>query len=254
MKSAFLTVPLTCTQALSSICAGQYISRRKRYGEVIWTGFILLTISTSLTTLFDRNTAIWKCIVILFVQGISQGCIFQPTIISLQAHSPKAQRAIVISIRNFLRCLGGAIGLAVEGAILQNTLKKSLPPKFAYLAKSTYAHPNFSQFSEEDTNTIIDAYDKASHTVFVFLAPLAGVCLLTCIFVKDRGLTRKEDEEKSSVHSATDEEKRDADLESGMPAHNSNLSLADSGKEKDDEKDVPVGITKPATAAVDGRI
>jgi hypothetical protein len=167
---------------------------------------------------------------------IRTGCIFQPTIISLQAHSPKAQRAIVISIRNFLRCLGGAIGLAVEAAILQNTLRKSLPVKFSYLAESTYSHPNFDQFSPEDASDIIDAYAKASRTVFVFLAPLAGVCLLTCIFVKDRGLTRKEDED-DSIHSSSDEEKQDSDLEHEQRRNSSNASLCGSGKEKDEERD-----------------
>lgn len=37
--SAALTCPLVICQSLVSILSGQYISRRKRYGEVIWGGF-----------------------------------------------------------------------------------------------------------------------------------------------------------------------------------------------------------------------
>lgn len=42
--SAALTAPMVACQSLSSICSGQYISRRKRYGEVIWAGFFLWTL------------------------------------------------------------------------------------------------------------------------------------------------------------------------------------------------------------------
>jgi hypothetical protein len=109
IKSAYLTIRLIVTQSMASICSGQYISRCKRYGECIWLGFTLLTVGTALTTLFGRTTLIYGNVLKLVMLGIGNGNVFQPTIISLQAHSPKAQRAIVISIRNFIRCLVGRL-------------------------------------------------------------------------------------------------------------------------------------------------
>jgi hypothetical protein len=148
--------------------------------------------------------------------GIGNGNVFQPTIISLQAHSPKSQRAVIISIRNFLRCLGGAVGLAVSAAILQNVLRSSLPAEFQYLAKSTYAKPNYANFSDADAEVIKNAYEKASHTVFLFYAPVAAICLVTCIFVKDRGLQRQEDidaeHERSRVEAEQSQASSKADL------------------------------------------
>jgi MFS family permease len=207
--------------------SGQYISRRKRYGEVIWLGFTLFTLGTGLTTLFTRSTPTWQIVVILIVLGYGNGNCFQPTIIALQAHCLKSQRAVVISVRNFLRCLGGSIGLAVSAAILQTVLRNELPEQFKYLAKTTYTKPNYANFSEADGNAINDAYAKASRAVFIFMAPCAAICLVSCIFVKDKGLVRPEelaekaaaaaaiaaqaDEEKGvaagSVHSIESEEK-----------------------------------------------
>jgi hypothetical protein len=222
LKSAFLSIPLTGLQSISSISSGLYISYTKRYGECIWLGFILLTITVSLTTLFTRTTPVWANVVVLVFMGIANGNVFQPTIISLQAHSPKAQRAVIISIRNFLRCLGGAVGLAVSAAILQNVLKSSLPQEFQDLAKSTYAKPNYTNYSPQDAQTIMNAYEKASHTVFVFYAPVAAICLVCCIFVKDRGLQREEDmkpeqREKEEVENVSKENlgKEHADVEMG---------------------------------------
>jgi len=207
IKSAYLSIPLVVMQSITSICSGQYISRRKRYGECIWLGFIMLTISVSLTTLFSRTIPVWGNVVILVMMGIGNGNVFQPSIISLQAHSPKAERAIVISIRNFLRCLGGAVGLAVSAALLQSTLKSSLPPQFQNLAHSVYSKPDYSQYNAADTELILNAYEKSSRSVFVFYSPIAGICLLLCVFVKDRGLQRKEEIEAQQAHQDHDGEK-----------------------------------------------
>jgi hypothetical protein len=111
-------------------------------------------------------------------------------------------------VRNFLRCLGGSVGLAVSAAVLQNVLRKELPADFKYLARTTYSKPDYSKFSAEDGELILDAYAKASRAVFIFMAPCAAICLITCVFVKDRGLTRAEDMVKSETASvAKDEEK-----------------------------------------------
>lgn len=42
--SAALTAPMVACQSLASISSGQYISRLKRYGEIIWVGFGLWTL------------------------------------------------------------------------------------------------------------------------------------------------------------------------------------------------------------------
>ncbi|KAL4951014.1 major facilitator superfamily domain-containing protein [Aspergillus filifer] len=42
--SAALTCPMMVCHSLTSIASGQYISRRKRYGELIWFGFMMWTL------------------------------------------------------------------------------------------------------------------------------------------------------------------------------------------------------------------
>lgn len=42
--SAALTAPMVTCQSIASVCSGQYISRIKRYGEIIWVGFGLWTL------------------------------------------------------------------------------------------------------------------------------------------------------------------------------------------------------------------
>lgn len=202
VASAALLLPLTGAQMASSILSGQYISRMERYGEIIWSGFVLWALGVGLTCVFSLETPIYALALVLLVQGIGVGFVFQPTLVALQAHCTKEQRAIVISNRNFLRSLGGAVGLAISGAVLQNSLKAAMPQKFTGLASSSYSVPNLNALgaSPSEIQSILEAYNQASRTVFIMNAPFMGACVLGCLFIRDQGL-RRPDEMEATVES-----------------------------------------------------
>lgn len=60
------------------------------------------------------------------IEGAGVGNVFQPTLVAAQAHSLKRDRLVVISVRNFLRALGGSLGLALRSAVFSNVPRKSL--------------------------------------------------------------------------------------------------------------------------------
>ncbi|KAL4992384.1 major facilitator superfamily domain-containing protein [Aspergillus falconensis] len=191
--SAALTSPLVACQSISSVLSGQYISRRKRYGEVIWLGFGMWTLGAGLTLLFKATTHPAAIAVIVAITGAGVGCTFQPTLVAFQAHCTKRQRAVVISDRNFFRCMGGACGLAISGAVLQATLRSHLPAGYEYLSDSTYSLPAQSSVPEAVWGGILDAYMAASKAVFILQVPLIGVCFLACLCIRDHGLERPKD-------------------------------------------------------------
>lgn len=199
VRSAALTIPLVAAQALSSIASGQYISRTHRYGEVIWTGYALWTLGAGLVILFSRTTPSYVIILALIVEGAGVGCVFQPTLVAAQAHSSKHDRAVVISVRNFLRSLGAASGLALSSAIFSNVLKRQLAGVPAGVRSGIMASvlkvPDLSMWSMEEGELILDAYMEASRGVFIIWAPIMGVCLFLCFLIKDRGLQRPEEKE-----------------------------------------------------------
>ncbi|KAL3483256.1 major facilitator superfamily domain-containing protein [Aspergillus germanicus] len=191
--SAALTAPMVACQSISSVLSGQYISRFKRYGEVIWIGFGIWTLGAGLTLLFNTTTHPAVIAVIVAITGLGIGCTFQPTLVAFQAHCTKRQRAVVISDRNFFRCLGGACGLAISGAVLQATLRSHLPAGYAHLSDSTYTLPAQDSVSPELWKGIVDAYTQASKAVFILQVPLIGVAFLACLLIKDHGLERPKD-------------------------------------------------------------
>ncbi|TEA12174.1 Efflux pump dotC [Colletotrichum sidae] len=203
LHSAAIYVGLVVCQAVFSILSGQYISRTKRYGEVIWAGFGFWTLGAGLTLMYDRNTQPGIIVIPLIIIGIGVGFIFQPTLVAMQSHSVKSRRAVITSNRNFFRCAGGACGLAVSAAVLQATLRANLPAEFRSLAGSTYAIP---QLSPQDMSTVLDAHMAASRAVFVLQIPLIGLCFVGCVFVRDRGLEPIDDALAEAVSSDSRDE------------------------------------------------
>lgn len=137
-----------------------------------------------------------------------------------QAHSPKADRAVVISSRNFLRSLGGACGLAVASALYSNTLVNKLPSSPAIpqdiadkIKSSVFSVPDLSGLSEAQKDMILDTYTLASRSVFYFWVGCISCCWLLMFFIKDKGLQRKE--EMQETKSEREAERRVPDEEAG---------------------------------------
>lgn len=194
--SAALSIPIVVMQSIFSILSGQYISRRKRYGQVIWAGFFCWTLgSVIMTAVFGRSTHPAICVVALAIIGAGVGNAFQPTLVALQVHSSKRHRAVVISARNFCRACGGAFGLAASAGVLQASFRANLPPQDAELVNYVYALPD----TFEDSDRLLDAYMASIRNVFIMNTVVIGVCLLACVFVKDRGLQRSESSDSSSL-------------------------------------------------------
>lgn len=139
--------------------------------------------------LLDRDTKPTIIIIPLILNGIGVGCIFQPILVALQAHTPKLRRAVIISNRNLFRSAGGASGLAISAAVLQARLRATLPSSYSYLASSTYALPE----SAKNISGVLDAYMAGSHAVFILQVPLISLCLLGTALIRDRGLEPPED-------------------------------------------------------------
>lgn len=211
MKSAVLILPLVLVQAAFSALGGQYMSFIGHYIEVILIGFAVWTLGSGLLVSLGADSPIGHICGFIIMVGFGAGCTFQTTNTAMQAHSPKSQRAIVISNRMLLRQLGGAVGLAISSAISGNVLASSLPAHLQYIAESTFAVPDLNTVSAADRRSISTAYANASRAVFIFCVAVIGVALVLTFFVKDKGMKREEDKIEER---AREEEKEQSDHDS----------------------------------------
>lgn len=175
--------------------------------------------------------------------GIGAGNVFQPCLIALQAHSPKALRAVVISNRNFLRALGGAVGLACSSQIMQSALQKALPHDLRGLVQSSYDLPQ--GLTAVQLVEMKDAYAQASRSVFVYMTPVIGLCLILCVFIRDRGLARKEERQRNKPEGEPQASQQvlNGELNEGRQVSNS-ISSKDEGRRVHTAMEAQVEKTK----------
>ncbi|KAK9471357.1 MFS multidrug transporter-like protein [Dipodascopsis tothii] len=196
LKSAALQVPLSISLSLASICCGQLMARFQRTGFIIRSGGCLLVVGTTMQCMFNRYSTIGYIVAAQIFQGIGVGATLQPVLVAMQANSPKADRAVIISVRGFVRAFGGAVGLAIANAILSNVLIRNLPSGLPTsienaIKASALSLPDISSLDAALRSEVLDAYMKASKGVFTYFVPLAGIGLVLSFSYRDIGLTRK---------------------------------------------------------------
>ena len=198
IASAALILPLVITQSIASILSGQYISRIGRYGEVIWLGYACWTLGAGLHLIFSRTIPTIGIVFVLIIEGFGVGLVFQPTLVAAQAHSAKSDRAVVISARNFIRAFGGSVGLSIASAIYSNSLLRGLPTTLpsdlvTAIKGSIFDMPDMSTLPKGEKATLLDAYANAAKAVFYLWFVSIAICLTLMVFIKDKGLQRKDE-------------------------------------------------------------
>lgn len=180
------------TQGLGSIISGLIISRTGHYNPVMITSQVLWLAGLIAQAFYSRTTSIWVICLVGFFQGLGTGGCFQPGLVALLAHGRRADRAVLNSLRNFIRTVGGTLGLTIAGSILNNVLKERLGGMLGegdieMLTSSTSGSGSMG-LSEGQKEIVLDAYMHGIRIIFWVYAGLVGVCALGACFVRDRGL------------------------------------------------------------------
>jgi hypothetical protein len=140
VKSGALLLPITLTQskwlvfllftanvfaALFSTLSGLYIHRFGRYRECLLLGWAVWAVGLGLFSTLN-GPSLGKQIGFALLSGFGLGNTLQPSLIAVQAGVERKHMAIVTSFRNFIRNLGGTLGLAISGTIINNAIRASL--------------------------------------------------------------------------------------------------------------------------------
>lgn len=198
LQLALMVLPLVLLQASVSAVAGIGITLLGHYLHIMWIGYLFWVIGIGMGLKWTEETSKPYIIGTLLMMGTGVGCIFQPTIVAAQANCTMAQRAVVIGVRNVVRSFGGALGIAVHSLIITSTMiqklesllkDSALPAEFVALVKrSVFSHPDFSMLTATQQTLVRRMYLKSIRNVFYFELLLIAVCMLSTIFVRDRGL------------------------------------------------------------------
>lgn len=155
------------------------------------------------------------------LSGFGLGNTLQPSLIAIQAGVERKHMAIVTSFRNFIRNLGGTLGLAISGTIINNAIRARLAPyalsrpEIRLLLDSPDLFRdefNFTLGEQQTRNLMIDlasGYRQGFRIVFIVGAALNGLAFVAAwLLIPQVELNRDDDEKLKEEGLRRDAEKR----------------------------------------------
>ena len=202
--------------ALFSTLSGLVVHWTGRYRECLLLGWAVWAIGLGLISTLD-SPSLGKQIGYGLLAGLGLGNTLQPSLIAVQAGVERKHMAVVTSTRNFVRNLGGTLGLAISGTIVNNVVRHSLIPYGLSQSETQLVldSPDLfrESFGQERTETIraalISAYQQGFRIIFIVGAALNAVAFIAAWFMMPQvELNRKDDAQLKAEGKMRDEEKR----------------------------------------------
>jgi len=131
-NSGIILMPLMLGAIVTSIGAGQILARTGKYKVVVIVGFIMAAAGAYLLSRMGVSTT-WKTLARdMVVMGLGLGVAMSSFTVIVQNQYPSHRLGEVTAGLQFFRSIGGTVGLAVFGTILNNqfatAMKHNLPP------------------------------------------------------------------------------------------------------------------------------
>lgn len=174
--SGLLLLPLLLAATASTAVSGRVISRTGRYKIFPVTGLALMAAGLLLLSRMNAGTSQATASLLLVVFGLGFGMVTQVLTVAIQNSVDRRDLGIATASANLFRSLGGAVGVAVYGAIFAGRLDTGGP----HSAESV-AH--------------------ALQAVFLVAAPVAALGLLVVLFLEEVPLSQTTQEGRSDVRS-----------------------------------------------------
>jgi EmrB/QacA subfamily drug resistance transporter len=194
---SFLT-PLMLAWVSASIVGGRLLIRMGSRPLVL-AGLVLLVAGFAALTMATHRTPIWILILDLVVIGVGLGLTMLTLLIAVQHAVPREQLGIATSLNQFSRSIGGAMGVALLGALMTSGLTANLTraglPQLAANPSALVSTEAQAAMPPETLAVLRTSLARAIRVVFAGGALLSLAALLTALLLpSDRPSTRDEGE------------------------------------------------------------
>ncbi|KXS16281.1 MFS general substrate transporter [Gonapodya prolifera JEL478] len=133
--SGVMNIPLMVFLIPSSFIAGIVTMKTGKYVRFPQLGMALVSIAMGLFTLLDENSPKWMQVVPQVLCGIGFGITMSTGQLMAQTNAPDHMIGPATTVSNFLRSLGGVMGIAVFATVMQNLLTDHAASGIASVAR-----------------------------------------------------------------------------------------------------------------------
>lgn len=127
--SGLRMLPVMVGVVIMSFSAGRLIARTGRYKVFPVAGSIAMTVALFLITTIDGNTKYSYLALPMLLLGLGSGATYTTTSIALQNAADMRDLGVATATMMFFRSLGGSIGMAAYGTLLNSTIRSQLPAR-----------------------------------------------------------------------------------------------------------------------------
>ncbi|KAF8248817.1 MFS drug transporter [Wilcoxina mikolae CBS 423.85] len=221
VRSAALLLPLVMVQTASSTFSGLIVTWTGRYRESILAGWVIWAIGLGLFSTLNEDSGLGKQIGYALLSGFGVGQTLQPSLVAIQAGVERKDMAVVTATRkyacttvsnillkiaddppSFIRNLGGTLGLAIAGTILNNTLQQILSPlgystsEIRKVLDDPVDVLSGAVGGHELRKEVLAGYQRGFRAVFLVGAGLAVFAFVISVLMMPQiNLERKDDEQ-----------------------------------------------------------
>jgi EmrB/QacA subfamily drug resistance transporter len=196
-ESGLALLPLVVGIFSTSIGGGQIMSRTGRYKWMPITGAIVVGGALLAFSRLAVDTPYWEAALNMFAFGAGLGFTMQVVVTAVQNSVDRRNMGVATSAVAFFRSMGGAIGVALFGAILNTRLKHHLievVPSNAHAqlgnASQSLRDVTAIQALQEPVKTwVLTAFTRSMDDVFLAAVPFMVVALIVAITMREKPLT-----------------------------------------------------------------
>jgi EmrB/QacA subfamily drug resistance transporter len=198
--SGLLTLPLVFSMLLVSIVSGKAITRWGRWKLYPLVGLLLVALGSLLLSTVTSTTALSAICGFTVIFGTGLGLTMQVLILAVQNTVERRDLGIATSTSMFFRSMGGAIGVALFGAIIASRLTTEIPRMLAERGlrvpstdglKDQLGTPDEIAALPEPLRGIIrDGFTLGLDRIYLVLVPMVLVGFLAMLIVREVPLRR----------------------------------------------------------------
>lgn len=199
LQAALCMIPYGITLAPFSGVAGVIISKTGDTRWVIRAGYVLAIAGSGLLVLLDAQAPLWQCALTIACAGAGLGLLYNALILLAQAAMDEEHAAFAVTVLNFFRYLGQAVGVAVVGVVFQNrmgALMRADPELAPFAAEYASDAAALIQRLEalvdgEFKDKIIEAYSDSLMTIWIAMCAFCVIPFIGSFFLPRLDMGRR---------------------------------------------------------------
>jgi EmrB/QacA subfamily drug resistance transporter len=185
-------LPMVAGMLITFITSGRLVTRTGRYKIFPVAGSAVLACGLYLLSRLGPHTAYTNVAIYMFVVGLGVGLVMQVLVVAVQNAVPYSELGVATSTATFFRTIGGAFGVSVLGAVLNNRLLRSLSQHATAaqlkLLKGGGIAANPAQLNRlpgPQRTVYLDAFSHSLQDVFLVAVPFAVFAFLLALIMKE---------------------------------------------------------------------